>query len=185
VESSIGLNVVRCDECGRIVDKDSYFCQYCGDEIVGDEDLVAERRSAEEEKSFMPVLGGILMVVSAFFVFWTIVLINDYGDRYMGDVWLLHFMGRWPDWSLIVLGFFGVAAILGGVSAIMRKSQVAAVFGGMLSVFGLGFPIGLVGLLMVAVSGDKFESRLSDLTEMPEEIEEGGLQKSALGWRRT
>ena len=179
--STPSITKMNCHECGRLIEVDSHFCQYCGHELPGEEKKVEiEREIASRTKPAVPIIGGLLVIFSSIFVFITIWIVRDMrGEtivRYVSSYY-------WPDWFLGILAIFGVVGIIGGLSAIMRLSQTLAIIGGILSTFGLGWIIGVVGLVLIAASGKEFRSAVSDFTEPPEAIDSRALEKSTFGWR--
>jgi len=177
--------MMNCHECGRLIDEESQFCQYCGHELPSEERKTEqERESAAEEKSELPMIGGSLIILSSIFIFVTVGLVLDHRgnseQEWVGSL----LIADWPNWLLGLLAVFGVVGIIGGISAIARKSQELAIVGGLLSSFGIGMVIGVIGLALVAVSEDEFDSAISDYTDLPEEIDSRALEKPGFGWRR-
>jgi len=185
MESSPMPGKINCSECGRLIDGESEFCQFCGFAVPDEEKKKeTERELAAEEESFLPILGGILIIISSVMLFATTLIIGNIRENYAGDIWIVDALLDWPEWAMVILMGFAVVGMFGGISAMLRKSQVFALVGGTLSCFGFGFAIGVVGLLLVAVSEDQFGSQLSDLTELPGTIEDRTLEKPGFGWRR-
>lgn len=182
--SSSTARMANCHECGRPIDEESHFCQYCGHELPGEEKKKDEEREiAAEEKTELPVIGGFLIIISSMFMFLTIWLVLDQrGNDQQEWIWIL--IADWPDWFLGLLAIFAITGVLGGISSIMRKSQALAIAGGVLSSFGIGMAIGVVGLALVAISEDEFESALSDYSAISEEVDSRTLNTLGFGWRR-
>ena len=169
--------------CGRLIDVESHFCLYCGHGHPGEvrrTDL--EREIATRQGPVLPVIGGILIIVSSIFIYVTIWLVLDERDT-TGHDWVLSLLEDWPDWFLGILAVYGFVGIIGGMSAILRRSQSMAIAGGILSSFGIGMAIGIIGLALVAASEKEFTSVLSDSTESGKEIDSRTLEKSTFGWR--
>jgi len=182
--SSSMAGMINCHECGRPIDEESHFCQYCGHELPGEEKKKDEEREiAAEEKTELPVIGGFLIIMSSIFVFLTIWLILDQRDNSQKEAFGTLF-ADWPDWFLGLLAIFAVMGIIGGISSIMRKSQALAIAGGVLSSFGIGMAIGVIGLALVAISEEEFDSALSDYSAISEEIDPRTLDTLGFGWRR-
>jgi len=182
--SSSMAGMMNCHECGRLIDEDSHFCQYCGREPPGEEKKKEEEREiAAEEKSELPMIGGFLIIISSAFVFLTIWLILDQRGNGQQE-WFGTLFANWPDWFLGLLAIFAVMGIIGGISSITRKSQALAIAGGVLSSFGIGMAIGVIGLALVAISEEEFDSALSDYAGISEEIDSKTLDKPGFGWRR-
>jgi len=176
--------MINCHECGMPIDEESHFCQYCGHELPGEERKKdEERESAAEEKSALPVIGGFLIIISSIFIFLTIWLTLDQrGNSQQEWIWTL--IADWPDWFLGLLAIFAIVGIIGGISSITRKSQALAIAGGVLSSFGIGMAIGVLGLVLAAVSEEEFDSALSDYAGIPEEVDRRALNKPGFGVRR-
>lgn len=176
--------MMNCHECGRLINEESQFCQYCGHELPSEERKTEqERESAAQEKSELPMIGGLLIILSSILIFVTIGLVLDQRGNSEQE-WVGSLIADWPDWFLSLLAIFGVVGIIGGISAIARKSQELAIVGGLLSSFGIGMAIGVIGLALVAVSEDEFDSAISDYTVHSEEIDVRALEKTGFGVRR-
>ncbi len=122
-------------------------------------------------KSAIPVIGGVLMLLVGVIglVEGLIVILFAVGvfGSLMGLIPIdIVGMGGIVETLLIIVGLIpvilGVFAILGGVSAIGRKSFGLAVFGGICAMFILG-PIfipnilGFISLILVAVAHEEFK----------------------------
>jgi hypothetical protein len=176
--------MMNCHECGRLIDEESQFCQYCGHELPSEElKTEQEREAAAEQRSELPMIGGSLIILSSIFIFVTIWLVLDQRGNSEQE-WIGSLIADWRNWFLGLLAVFGVVGIIGGISAVARKSQGLAILGGLLSSFGIGMVIGVIGLALVAVSEDEFQSAISDYTDLPEEIDSRALEKPGFGWRR-
>jgi hypothetical protein len=82
------------------------------------------------------VIGGLIAAGS------TIALMPSFGTSAIGII------------CGIVVLIIGVVSLLGGINAIQRKSFAMAIIGGILT---LPTIIGLIGLILVAVSRDDFD----------------------------
>lgn len=177
------LSKVNCGECGRLIGAESHFCQYCGRGLPGEEERIEkERETALRERPEMPVIGGALVFISSIFIFVTISLVLDQRHETQQE-WLGSLLSDWPDWFLVILAVFGILGIVGSFAAMTRTSQALAIAGGVLSCFGIGMVIGIVGLTLIAASENEFKSALSDLTEPQEEIDDRVLEKPGFGRR--
>ncbi len=171
MESSSSPRLVNCEECGRVIEEDSHFCQYCGHEKAGEEAKVEEERlTSQMEKPLLPFAGGVLIIVASILLFYT-VLISRSGSEDGRVSWYLTTVYAWPVWFQLLMAISGVMGLIGGISALLRRSQVIALIGAALSTLGIGAPLGLIGLLLVAVSEHQFASELADFTRPVETIE--------------
>jgi len=106
----------------------------------------------------LPVAGGALTLVSG-------VLAIGFGAVVAGGAGL-YGLGFIPGLSdlLLVCGaifiIFGLIAVLGGVMGVMRKMWGLALVGGIFGLLGVGFflgsILGLVGLILTAISKKYF-----------------------------
>jgi len=175
--------MTNCLECGRQIDEESHFCQYCGRELPGEEEKVEEEREfGARGKTELPVIGGILIIISSVFVFITVMLVLHQRESNSQE-WFGGLISDWPDWFLAILVIFGVIGIIGGLSSMARKSQALGIVGGIFSSFGVGGAIGVVGLALVAAAEHEFRSALSDYTEPSEMIDSSSFEKPGFGWR--
>ena len=100
----------------------------------------------------MPLIGGILIILASIGYFVGGGLLVAGGA-----------VGSWFDVGegaiAVVCGFvllvLGILALLGGVYAIQKKSFVLALLAGILTIPSI---LGLIGLILVAVSKDEFSS---------------------------
>ena len=170
--SSSGPRLMNCENCGRVIEEDSRFCQYCGFDKSGeDAKVVEEKRVAKQEQSLLPLAAGILIIIASFLLLYT-VWISRSESVHEGSVsWYLSVVYAWPLWFQILMVISAVMGFVGGLSALFRRSQVVAFIGAALSALGFGAPLGLIGLLLVAVSEHQFDSELADFTKPLETIE--------------
>jgi len=182
--SSIPLTgMTNCHECGRLVNQESHFCQYCGHDLPSEErKRETELENSRRQRPELPIIGGVLVIISSVFIFVSIWLVLHQRDS-SSQEWIGGLLANWPDWYLGLLTIFGIVGIIGGLSSMARKSQELAIAGALLSCFGIGMAIGVIGLALIAVSEDEFKSSLSDHTERPEDIESRALNRPGFGWR--
>lgn len=175
--------LTHCGECGRAIGQESHFCKYCG-HVLPDEERkkVDELETALRRRPELPIIGGVFIIISSVFIFITIALVLHQREL-SSQEWLGGLLSDWPDWYLGLIAIFGIVGMVGGVSALARRSQMLSVAGGILSCFGIGMVIGLIGLALVAASEDEFSSSLSDYTEHPGEIDSRALDGPGFGWR--
>ncbi|MGQ9586945.1 MAG: hypothetical protein ACUVT7_00990 [Thermoplasmata archaeon] len=152
-----------CVSCGRSIDWNANVCPYCGHDFRVPVQAVQPR-----QKSMVPVVGGILIVIAGvlalamgimYFVL-DVSDIQDYGVTLPPEMTaedlqdVLHVCGG-------VLIVFAVMAFVGGVFAIQRKHFALAIVGGIFGLLGIGFLIGsllgLIGLILVAVGRKDFD----------------------------
>ena len=143
--SEPGRMTRNCVSCGRTISWEANVCPYCGHDYR----VQMMGPMAVKKESSMPVIGGVLILVSG-------LLEIAAGGIMVGGGSLFFGMGG---------GFFaacggimlvlGVVAILGGIFAIQRKHFGLTILGGILSLGGF-FILGLIGLILVAVSREEF-----------------------------
>lgn len=138
----------NCVSCGRPIAFDANVCPYCGHDYR----VVMAGPQTQRKQSGTPVAGGVLILVGAIIYFLigglvaagsTVALVPTMGEAVWGIVCGV---------IVIVLGFI---SFLGGVYAIGRKNFNFAIVGG---IFVIPTIIGLIGLILVAVSKDEFIS---------------------------
>ena len=168
-DPSSGPRLANCEQCGRVIEEESRYCQYCGYEKPGEETkVVEERRRVQIETPLLPVAGGLLIIISSMLLFYT-VWVSRSGPPGEGvSSWFLGVIYSWPVWYQTLMVVSGIMGVIGGLSAIFKRSQVIALIGAGLSGLGIGAPLGLIGLLLVAMSEHQFDSELADFT-MPVE----------------
>lgn len=135
--------------CGRPISFDANVCMYCGHDY---RIVMAGPQYQQRKESATPVAGGVLILIASLgYLVWgglvaagsTVGLVPSFGATAWGIVCGL---------IMIVLG---VISFLGGVYAIGRKNFNFALIGG---IFVIPSIIGLIGLILVAVSKDEFVS---------------------------
>lgn len=172
MDSSDEPRLKNCEECGRVIEEDSHFCRFCGREKTGDEVKVEEERlTSEMEKPLLPLAAGVLIIIASLLLLYT-VWVSRTGSHEQGTVtWFMGIVYSWPLWFQILMVLSAVMGFVGGVSALFRRSQVIALIGAALSSLGMGAPLGLIALLLVAVSEHQFDSELADFTRSSESLE--------------
>jgi hypothetical protein len=156
----------KCRWCGREVNAEAYVCPFCGKNPWGPwgRDRVDEERYRQYEESENPshtsasstlTLGGVLALLAG-------VLALGQGLLYIvvGQA-----VGSYaPSGFLCLCGgidfLFGVFSISAGIFAIQRKHFGLAVIGAIFGMLGIGlligFVFGLIGLILIAISGHEF-----------------------------
>lgn len=172
MDSSDEPRLRNCEECGRVIEEDSHFCRFCGREKTGDEAKVEEeRRISEMEKPLLPLAAGVLIIISSLLLLYTVWVSRTGPVDHWIATWFINVVYSWPLWFQILMVLSAVMGIIGGLSALFRRSQVIALIGAALSSLGMGAPLGLIALLLVAVSEHQFDSELADFTRSSESLE--------------
>lgn len=100
----------------------------------------------QKKESAMPVAGGVLVLIGG------ILYLGAGGVLVVGSSAFLFGGGVLCGAVVLVLGVLG---ILGGIFAMQRKSFAIALIGG---IFTVPTILGLIGLILIAVSKDEFKS---------------------------
>ncbi|MGQ9586941.1 MAG: hypothetical protein ACUVT7_00970 [Thermoplasmata archaeon] len=122
------------------------MCQYCGHDY-----RQAAPSAVQKEKGVLPIVGGILILLSSLGYLWTGAVLAT-GGTALFDV-TFGMSGIVTLCGVIVL-LLGIIALLGGVFAIMRKHWGLALLGGILVIPSI---LGLIGMILVAVSHKDFD----------------------------
>lgn len=124
------------------------MCPYCGHDFR----VVMAPAQAQRKDSAMPLVAGILIILASigYFIGGAVMVaggaIGSWFD--VGEGALAVACGA----ILLVLG---VLALLGGVYAIQKRNFVMALLAGILTIPSI---LGLIGLILVAVSKDEFSN---------------------------
>ncbi len=133
----------NCVACGRSISWDANVCPYCGHDYRG---AMAGPMQAQKKESGMPTAAGILIILGALIALGIGVLVA------VGSTVVLSGEG-------FVCGAIGIAigviGILGGIFALQRKMFALALIAGILTIWTI---LGLIGLILVAVSREEFHS---------------------------
>jgi len=131
-----------------------------------------ERRtgSSRRKSSGYAAIGGILIIVSAICGFIEGILIVWVGTLFGSSSGGLTDVSGVFSACGIILFIFSILALLGGVSALMRKSWGLALVGGIFALFTIGpyfagSILGLVGLIFIAMSRNDFIADESSFQE--------------------
>lgn len=125
---------------------DANVCPYCGHDYRP----LMTAPAQQKKESGLPVAGGVLILIASLGYLVVgglmvggsaIAFAPSLGGTVLGVI------------CGLVLLILGVVAILGGISAIQRKSFALALIGGVLVIPSV---LGLIGLILVAVSRDEF-----------------------------
>jgi hypothetical protein len=157
-----GQIVRNCISCGRPIDFNANVCPYCG----YDYRVPMMMGPPPVRKTGTPVAGGVLVIIAGILALANGLFYLAFSTSSLTGISLP------PEISLedvasivrmcgVVEVIFGSVAILGGIFGIRRKHFGLAVLGSVLGMLGLGFTIGgllgLVGLILVAISRKEFE----------------------------
>jgi len=153
----------QCVTCGRTIDWQANVCQYCGHDFRMPLVQPAPPRSSK------PVVGGVLIILAGVLslAMSVMMVVIDPADL---EAWGYDPSASYDmslsdlEEALGVCGAIGLVlalvAILGGTFAVMRKSFAFAIIGGICAIIGFGFVVGsvlgLVGLILVALSRSEF-----------------------------
>jgi len=148
MQSSGGTGSRSCVSCGRPISFDANVCPYCGHDYR----VVMAGPQAQKKQSAMPVAGGILILLASlgYFIVGGIVAAGS-------TIALVPSMeeAAWGIVCGVILIVLGLIAFLGGIYALGRKNFNFALVGGILVIPSI---LGLIGLILVAVSKDEFVS---------------------------
>lgn len=162
----------KCTWCGRDVNAETYICPYCGKNPWGpwgrnardealyqaqSEDINYIGAYGSAHASGTLTAGGVLAIIAGVLALGQGLLYSIIGSTFT----VLPGSG-----SLCLCGgvdaLFGVLSILGGISALKRRSWALALFGAILGMLGFGLLIGalfgLIALILIAMSRNEFES---------------------------
>lgn len=153
--------IVTCAYCGADQESGLLRCPSCGKNPKGpwedDSDYLADGGPASRDSSSGSLLaGGVLAIIAGVLAFGQGLLYVVVG----GAVSYLPGAG-----SLCLCGgldiLFGLGSIAGGVFAIQRKHFALALLGAVVGMLGIGlligFLLGLIALILIAVSRNEFE----------------------------
>ncbi|UCE92345.1 MAG: zinc ribbon domain-containing protein [Methanobacteriota archaeon] len=137
----------NCVSCGRSISWDANVCPYCGHDFRA---VMAAPGQTQKKDSAMPLVGGILIIIASIMYF--------IGGGLMvagGALWSWADVGEGA--AAVVCGavvlVLGILALLGGIFATQKKNFVLALLAGILTIPSI---LGLIGLILVAVSKDEF-----------------------------
>jgi len=141
MQSSGAQSTRNCVSCGRAFSWDANVCPYCGHDY-----RVGMMAPQQKKESGMPVAGGVLVLIGG------ILYLGGGGIAMAGSSFIGLAGGVLCGAVVLVLGILG---ILGGVFAMQRKSFAIALIAG---IFTVPTILGLIGLILIAVSKDEFKS---------------------------
>ncbi len=138
----------NCVSCGRSISWDANVCPYCGHDFR----VVMAPPQTQTKDSAMPLAAGILIILGSLIYLVVGIAMTTGGAIWSvvddGDGGFVMAMG------LIVL-VLGIVSVLGGIFSIQKKNFVWALLAGILTIPSI---LGLIGLILVAVSKDEFSS---------------------------
>ncbi len=143
--SAAAQSTRNCVSCGRSFSWDANVCPYCG------HDYRVAMAPPRKEHGILAPLGGVFILLAS------LGYIVAGGLLAAGSTALLPFSMGTSAFGVLCGGIIlvvGVIALLGGINAIQRKSFAMAIIGGILT---LPTVLGLIGLILVAVSRDDFD----------------------------
>ena len=154
-----------CISCGRAIDFNANVCSYCGHDYSGRGQIPFSLPPVR--KSASPVIGGILVLIAGLLALVNVAEIMSLSEAdYLNSGRSLPSGVTWDDVMGILQAcaaieiFFGIIAVVGGIFAIRRKSFGLAVGGAVMGMLGLGlgvgFILGLIGLILIAISKNDF-----------------------------
>jgi len=141
-----------CTACGNQAEHGAFFCMHCGGAVRMRLDF--QSKWHQLGTGLRPAVGGLLIILGAFFNILTAWYINDIPARDESYI-LIHSEYLSLAFALLI-GFLGFVAGIGGIAALLRREYALAFIGGVSSCFSIGIVVGLAGLLMVATSKDAF-----------------------------
>ena len=153
----------RCVTCGRAIEWRMNVCPYCG------HDYRVVAGPPTKPRTSKPVIGGTLVILAgilalAMGVFYIVVEPSDlenlgYSPVSEADLSLSEVVDILGTCGIIEI-VIGLIAIVGGAFAIMRKRFGLAIAGAVVGMIGVGFLVGgllgLVGLILIAISRSEF-----------------------------
>ncbi len=135
---------------------DANVCQHCGHDFRAP----AEGPAPPKKKTVMPVIGGVLIMVGGLIaLMWGLALIGtmDTLDSMVPvDVEGMDMLEDLVNTCGAILVICGLIGVLGGIMGILRKSFGLAIVGGIFALPGF-FILGLIGLILVAISKEEFK----------------------------
>ena len=103
----------------------------------------------QKKESAMPLIGGILILLVG------IGYLVGGGILAAGSSFFFAFGGGFGVLCGGIIVILGILAILGGIFAIQRKNFAIALIG---AIFTIPSVLGLIGLILIAVSRDEFSN---------------------------
>jgi len=104
---------------------------------------------AKKKESAMPLIGGILIIIAS------LGYLGGGGVIAGGSAFFVDVGGGWGVLCGAVLVVLGIISLVGGIFSIQRRNFALALLGG---IFVVPSILGLIGLILVAVSRDEFTS---------------------------
>jgi len=155
--------VRNCISCGRAIDFNANVCPYCGYDY-----RAAVMGPPPVRRTGSPVAGGIMIAIAGILALANAVSFLTYSVTDLENTGVTLPSGTTWDQILGILRacgaieiILGIVAIVGGIFAIQRKHFGLAVAGGLFGMFGIGLGfgaiLGLIGLILVAVSRKQFQ----------------------------
>jgi hypothetical protein len=108
------------------------------------------------EKTWKPVVGGVLIVIGALVGIVSGAILMWGGAMFLSIPMVGDAMGGILATCGIILLIFGIIGLLGGIFAMMRRLWGLAILGGIFALISGYFILGLIGLILVAISKKEF-----------------------------
>lgn len=144
--SSTNPSTRNCVSCGRAIAWDANVCPYCGHDYR----MVMQPQMAPKKESAMPVVGGVLIILASLGYLIAGGVLAAGSTALLGVSLGTSAVGVVCGVVLIILG---IISLLGGIFAIQRRNWGLSLIGG---IFVIPSILGLIGLILVAVSKDEF-----------------------------
>lgn len=148
MQASGGQGTRNCVSCGRQIAFDANVCPFCGHDYR----MQMMAPVPQKKDSGMPVAGGVLIIIASLGYFLVGGLMAASGSVVFGLS--LGASGVVVACGVLLL-LLGVMSLLGGIFAIQKRHFGIAIIGGL---FVIPSILGLIGLILVAISKDSFES---------------------------
>ncbi|UCD92108.1 MAG: hypothetical protein JSV43_07735 [Methanobacteriota archaeon] len=103
----------------------------------------------------MPIVGGILIILPALgLVFFGIVIATIGLSIFAFIIDIIPWIASFVMTCAVIILILGIIALMGGICALMRRFWGLALVGGILTLPSF---LGLIGLILVAISRNEFE----------------------------
>lgn len=145
MQASGGQGTRNCVSCGRQISFDANVCPFCGHDYR----MQMMAPAPQKKESGLPVAGGVLILISSLAYFIIGGFMAAAGTAFLG------FGGGFAVGCGVLLLVLGIVAFMGAIFAIQKRHWGIAVIAGILVLPSI---LGLIGLILVAVSREAFES---------------------------
>ena len=141
MQSSGAQSTRNCVSCGRTISWDANVCPFCGHDY---RQVMAAAPAISQ--TVMPLIGGILILIAS------LGYLGVGGIVAGGSAVAVVGEGVLCGVAILIVG---IISLLGGIFALQRKYFALALIGGIIVVPTI---LGLIGLILIAVSKDEFTS---------------------------